>query len=267
MAKLDGSDSVAYNPLDVAKSEAEFRALVQRALKARGTSAIRAALAAGLNRDSIRSVLRGRSPSLGRVAAVCNALGLNLRIDDQPTEAESGVPAYAAPLIDPPTAFTSDLELPVREWETSSPEGHISRQNESGKAPAPVGFDDPAAFYAQTRSQTMTPAGIWASDYALVSPSASIEPPQRVWLQDNQGLQRIMCLIRMTADVYELVGWKPPKPDKNGYQQIFAATCERAEVVDRGAVVNVYRDLPSVTRSTPRGSGWPPRRYTGPERP
>ena len=61
-------------------TEPEFRALIERTLRAQGMSAITAALAAGLKRDTIRSVLRGRSPSLGRVVAICEALGLELRI-------------------------------------------------------------------------------------------------------------------------------------------------------------------------------------------
>ena len=45
-----------------------------------GQTAIRAATAAGLRRDSIRSVLRGRVPSVDRAAEICTALGLELYI-------------------------------------------------------------------------------------------------------------------------------------------------------------------------------------------
>ena len=41
-----------------------FRTIVEKQLTRRGTSAIRAALGAGLTRDAIRSVLRGRTPSV-----------------------------------------------------------------------------------------------------------------------------------------------------------------------------------------------------------
>ena len=251
-------------------SEDEFRELVERALATSGVSAIGAAQAAGLNRDAIRSVLRGRSPSLGRAAEVCKALGFDFRIIDQRRDAvsareappEPDIPAHAAPLIDPPTAFSRDRELPVREWAASSPEGWSSPLTESGKAPAPVGFEDPAGFYAKTRSDAMRPAGIHPTDFCLVSPNASVEAPQRVWLRDHQGRQTILGLIRMTDNFYQLVGWGPPNPDDDAYQQMFAANWKRTEIVDRGSVVTVYRSLPSVTKPTARGSGWPPRRYT-----
>ncbi|MDE0348401.1 MAG: hypothetical protein OXM56_01645 [Gammaproteobacteria bacterium] len=57
-----------------------FRAIVEKQLARRGTSAIRAALGAGLTRDAIRSVLRGRSPSVDRAAEICEALDLEFYI-------------------------------------------------------------------------------------------------------------------------------------------------------------------------------------------
>jgi len=57
-----------------------FRAIVEKQLERRGTSAIRAALGAGLTRDAIRSVLRGRSPSVDRAAEICEALDLEFYI-------------------------------------------------------------------------------------------------------------------------------------------------------------------------------------------
>ena len=57
-----------------------FRAIVEKQLARRGTSAIRAALGAGLTRDAIRSVLRGRSPSVDRAAEICEALDLEFYV-------------------------------------------------------------------------------------------------------------------------------------------------------------------------------------------
>ena len=58
-----------------------FKALVEERLQAIGESAISAALAAGLPRDAIRSVLRDHPPNLVRAAKICKALGLRLRIE------------------------------------------------------------------------------------------------------------------------------------------------------------------------------------------
>ena len=79
-----------------------------------------------------------------------------------------------------------------------------------------------------------------------------------MWLQDDQGRQTILCLIRMSDKIYELVGWGPPKPDPGSAQEMFAVHLKRKEIVDRGAVVAVYRDTPSVTSNTHRASYWPP---------
>ena len=57
-----------------------FRAIVEKQLARRGTSAIREALDAGLTRDAIRSVLRGRAPSVDRAAEICEALDLEFYI-------------------------------------------------------------------------------------------------------------------------------------------------------------------------------------------
>lgn len=57
-----------------------FAEIIREELGRKGTSAIREALRAGLNRDAIRSVLRGRSPSVTRAAEICEALGLEMYI-------------------------------------------------------------------------------------------------------------------------------------------------------------------------------------------
>lgn len=57
-----------------------FADIVRRELKERQTTAIKEARRAGLGRDSIRSVLRGRLPSVDRAAEICDALGLEFYI-------------------------------------------------------------------------------------------------------------------------------------------------------------------------------------------
>lgn len=57
-----------------------FKEIVQRRLKEMGVSPITAARTAGLKRDSIRGILRGRAPSIDRAAEICGALGLELYI-------------------------------------------------------------------------------------------------------------------------------------------------------------------------------------------
>ena len=74
-----------------------FRTIVEKQLTRRGTSAIRAALGAGLTRDAIRSVLRGRSPSVDRAAEICEALDLEFYIGPPRSGTRSGESASQAP--------------------------------------------------------------------------------------------------------------------------------------------------------------------------
>ena len=80
--------SVYSTPM--ALHEDEFRALIEQALRARGVSAIRAARSAGLSREAIRSVLRGRSPSFERAAEICRALDLEFHIGARREATKSG---------------------------------------------------------------------------------------------------------------------------------------------------------------------------------
>ena len=70
---------------------ADFVSLVEKRLAARGQSAIVAAREAGLNRDAIRSVLRGRSPSIERVAEICDALGLEMHFAERNAPLDPGI--------------------------------------------------------------------------------------------------------------------------------------------------------------------------------
>ena len=149
------------------------------------------------------------------------------------------------------SGFTQDRQLPVREWPESSA---------VKKAPAPVGFDDDTAFYWRAGNHSMEPAGVASHDYVLVSPSASLVAPRRVWLKHRNGEEAIRYLVRAAPKVYEFIGWKGPDPKSDAYQKMFAEHLRRENVVDRGAVVAVYRARPSTTRPTPRAADWPPRR-------
>ena len=169
--------------------------LIEQALRARGVSAIRAARSANLNRDAIRAVLRGRSPSFERVAEICEALGMDFHIGLRPEtvrsdkglaeEADHQVPEEAdqelpnAPDAEIPpvplTRFTSRMRLPVRDLVACSPQGHLSQAHDADRAPAPVDLPDSHAFYLRMPGHSMVPAGIWPGDFCLVSPCARLE--------------------------------------------------------------------------------------------
>ncbi len=84
-----------------------FADIVVEYLNRERTSPISAALKAGLNRDAIRSVLRGRTPSVDRAAEICDALGLEFYIGP-PRPAPDSTDRRDSP-------STSDAELSPKE--------------------------------------------------------------------------------------------------------------------------------------------------------
>ena len=247
----------------MALKEDEFRALIEQRLRAKGVSPIRAARSAGLSRDAIRAVLRGRSPSFERAAEICRALNLDFHIGPAPS-GDARTPGGAPPETqtsedtEPPavplTRFSSRRELPVRDWERCSPAGHLSQAGDGGSAPAPLDLPDSHAFYARARGHAMVPAGIWPGDYCLISPCAKLEVHQRAWFRQQDGRETLKWLIRLPSTGYELVSWEPP--DEDGLQRMVAEQWMRADVVDRGVVLAVYRGRPSVERPPFRAPDW-----------
>ena len=249
--------------------EDEFRALIEQALRARGVSAIRAARSAGLSREAIRSVLRGRSPSFERAAEICRALDLEFHIGARREATKSGEappegerPENMGPPAVPLTRFSSSLQLPVREWKHYSREERASAARGAGSAPAPVGLPDAQAFYVCALTQAMIPAGIWSGDYLLISPCAQLETHQRIWLRNRHGQETIRWLVRLPPTCYEVVGWE--WPDENGHQRMVAEQWMRTDVVDRGRVLAVYRGRPSVERPPFLTPDWRADRVTVP---
>ena len=239
--------------------------MIQEALGGRGVSATAAARAAGLNRDAIRSVLRGRSPSIGRVAEICRALNLEFYVGPRRAAGSSAEeqisPDTEAPSRPPMlTNFTSTVTLPVYEWDNDSQDGEPSTTTEGGSAPAPVDLPDPkASFYLRAPGHSMIPARIWPGDYCLVSTFVDLKAPQRVWLQDESGKETIRCLMRIAPTWYDLLGWRAFDPETER-QEMTAPTWSRTDVVKRGVVLAVYRGLPSVEEPPFKAPNWLPDR-------
>ena len=70
-----------------------FARIVQEELRRQGASPISVAQHAGLNRDAIRSVLRGRVPSVDRAAQICEALGLEFYVGPSRDSASDEAPS------------------------------------------------------------------------------------------------------------------------------------------------------------------------------
>ena len=108
------------------------------------------------------------------------------------------------------------MQLPVRTWDGCSPEGYLTTPDESERAPAPEGLDDPQAFYTQAPTYSMLPAGVWPGDHCLVSPCAQLRADRLMWLRHHADREAIRLLIRITAATYEVLAWE--MPDEKGHQ-------------------------------------------------
>jgi hypothetical protein len=237
--------------------------VIERALKAQGKSARQASLEATGAPELVRMMRRGHAPSVERVQALCNTLGLEFYVgpprDGTPSEIQDD--AERALIPRPLTSFSSSVELPVRRWAHCSPEGYLTPapRTKFDRAPAPVDLVDPHAFYAREPGFTMVPADLEAGNYCLISPCGQLEVGQRVWLRNRTGQETIKWLLELTAAAYELRAWRPPDPT-TGRQEMIADRWMRDIVVDRGVVLAVYRNEPSVKQKTHRAADWRPER-------
>ncbi len=156
----------------------EFRALIAARLEMRGESAIVAAQRAGLQRDAIRSVLRGHLPTLPRAAEICAALGLELSIGSAP---EAAAEDAAGPLRQA-AAVLGRLR--------DEAEGAARRL--TGAPPAPADDPGPPALRQVEVLQLATAAG-GGTPFEDASAQGSVAF-RRDWLDQN-GLDPTQCVV------------------------------------------------------------------------
>ena len=218
--------------------------MVKSSLALRGESAITAANRAGLNRDAIRGVLRGASPSIDRAADIANALDFEFYI---------GPPRTPDNLNESPvhsekhsTILTfSDVELPVNGRAACGLDAQKHRRHREkaeDDLPEPVGLtDDADAFYVVADGSSMVPEGIHPGDYCVVSPNTPLAVGQRLWMEDANGARRIKRLMGFSDSELTLRGWGEPGGGAVGSVD---ERLQREFLVRTGAVVGVLRDQP-----------------------
>lgn len=203
-------------------------------------------LAATGTPDTIRNIRRGAAPRADTLEALCRVLGLDVQFSPRP-EPDEGAGRS--------TEFSASRKLPVRRWADCSAEGYLLRPDESDLAPAPVGLRDHHAFYAQMRGGWMVPGGIGEGDYCLISPFARLEVDQRAWFLKRTGEQAIRWVMRLPAAMFDVGAWEL---DGLGHQKPVADQWGQGDVVDRGVVLAVYKDRPSVERPLRPAADWRP---------
>ena len=199
--------------------------------------------------DTIRNIRRGAVPRADTLEALCSVLGLELQIAPgliSPADQTTPGPR-------PPTEFSTQRQLPTYEWTDRSESGY--RQHASHQTPAPVDLLDDHAFYVLMPDESMVPAGIWSSDYCLISPTAQLEVDQRGWFRSAAGRETIRWVMRLPPDGYDLAAWDL---DAVGHQKPSAVHWRRDDVVDRGVVVAVYRNTPTPDEPQEAVRDWRP---------
>ena len=199
--------------------------------------------------DTIRNIRRGAAPRADTLEALCQVLGLDLQFAPR-LQTET-----STPLTRPPTRFSARVTLPVRRWADCSVDGYLLRRDDSDRAPAPEDLRDQHAFYAQVPGPCMAPGGINQSDYCLIFPFAQLAVDQRAWFLKRTGEEAIKWVMRLPSEGLDLGTWEL---DTLGHSKLVADRWERGDVVDRGVVVAVYHERPSVERPLAPASDWHP---------
>ena len=232
--------------------------MIEGALRARKVSAIQAANAAGINREAIRSVIRGRSPTYSRLVEICNAVGLKLIIraggasehDQHGTVSPSG---RAASLHGKLSELSTTRRLRVR---IASENGSWKTHIDNGDAAAPEGLADPQAFYVVADDESLAPAGIRKGDHVLVSPNGQIGRDTLIWLQRSDGRESLRWLAHWWAGGFETLYWTSTSTENNR-PELHAEQVRLAETARQGTVVAVYGGRPSTRRPAMQRVRWP----------
>ena len=238
-------------------SERDLHELIEQALSNRKMSAIQAANAAGLNREAIRSVLRGRSPTYGRLVELCDAVGLDLIIRYRGSQKDEGPKGAAAPAPatdqDTLDSFTTTQQLSVR---AATEHGTWKAHIDYGEAPAPLGLLDPQAFYVIADDESLAPTGIRKGDHVLVSPNARITRDTRIWLRRTDGRESLRWLAHWWAAGFETLYWGPGSSDGNR-PDLNAEQMRPADISRQGAILAAYGGEPSAKRPPVQRGAWP----------
>jgi len=202
--------------------------------------------------DTIRNIRRGTAPRADTLEALCVVLGVDLHFGPPLQTEPDTLPSR------PPTRFSAKVTLPVRRWEDCSEDNYLSSPDDSEQAPAPEELTDQHAFYAQFRGLSMIPGGINPSDYCLISPYAQLQVDQRAWFRKRTGEEAVRWVMRLPPEVLDLGAWGPPQVDAGGHQKLVADRWAHGDIVDRGVVLDVYHDRPSVDRPLLPHARWRP---------
>ena len=229
----------------------DIREQLLAAVRKSRVSERRLSMAATGSSDTLRNIRRGAHPRVDTFEALCRVLGLDVRISPGllPPKEDDGV------AVRPPTEFSDALQLPVYEWTRGSEERYLRRSKDGDRAPAPVDMSDERAFYLRMPDGSMARARIDEKDYCLVSPHAQLEVDRRGWFRGPKGHETINWVMRISAAGYDLGAWCL---DERDHERPTRIHWKHDDIVDRGVVLDVYKDLPTVGKTLEPRADWRP---------
>ena len=198
--------------------------------------------------DTVRNMRRGANPRSDTTNAVCEALGLEMRLE------RVGDPLEKAPR--PETRFDESNQLPVRTWEDPGAKPPAEGPQKNRTAPAPEHWADPHAFYAVMRGRGLEPAHVESGEVCLVSPAAALPVDTLAWLSRTDGTETAGWLADTTPDAFGLVRWT-----RGGEREPATPVLERVgrdQTRERGAITAVYTTLPRARTPMRPKAAWTP---------
>ncbi|MEM1077419.1 MAG: S24 family peptidase [Pseudomonadota bacterium] len=176
--------------------------------------------------SAIQSIRRGSSPSVEKLAAIGDALGLELYFGPKRAPKEPD--------------FDNNNPLPHKGLAKCGINGWSKAQEVRDPLPAPSFVSDELAFYVTPTGQSMIPEGIPPAALCLVTPSKKPVAGDRVWIRDKNGGATIKRLVEMRADRVLLRGWLPRE---NETQQSFDEERFLTFIEEIYPIAAVFKDL------------------------
>lgn len=209
--------------------------MIEERRKARGlTQAEVGMLAFGkADNSAFQNLRRGAMPSVDKLAALAEALGLEFYIGPGREDSAGHADGQADPEIMPGQV------LPLVGMANCSVQGWAEDDRDRAPIARPAWVSDDNAFWVNAAGQSMQPEGIRSGDYCLVSPARRPRPGDRVWIREaGSDRASIKRLVEQRPGHVRLRGWLPVEA---GQQRSFDEQRFDGAVDEMFPVIGVYR--------------------------
>ena len=200
--------------------------------------------------DTVRNMRRGSNPRCGTMEALCDILGVELRLTPRTEPTLNGTTEAT-----PETSFDDATRLPVRRWAGGTVDGMLERSPVK-TAPAPQGWRDMHACYRVARGSELEAAGIRDGDVCLISATGELRRDTIGWFRNRDGSETMGWTAGMTPDGFQVVRWTREGKGRRPSPEV--RLVRRDEIDDRGIVARVYERTPDASGPLRPRPAWTP---------